>query len=509
MNEPVDYGEQDVVKLPDGGTAYRLRYKKSEADKPRYLIVKNEFKDRGGIPGLLTYTAEAGNRITIEQQITPTTKTVVRPGAQGPTSKPSGRNEHETGLKWHVRRFEAREKSLGEENKFDSLRDSYPIAPLRRLGTSNGAQLTFERDGWTGIAERIRIQPGRITGPATRRKLSKTAQKCLIDNNNVRELLDAIGPLILPRTPRRIGESWTRTRDKEIRNFGKSVTTFRLTLDRVKAQPDGPLVAHVTIDGSVKLMPDPAAAADKPKTKDDKGNTTSRPAKAARRGRRTPPKDTHRDFKLDSSLVSGEYSFDITHGMLLDYTLKRNSALSAEMESKEFGKMSLVSAESHTLRVETTTTEPPKPIIVGGPKPPKDDPKDLVRTPAAVAKKKNRLSGSAKSPSDKQRARAKDYAERRREALERLRKRREAAMKRRGLTTQPATSQPAWPPHRGATTRPAAGRHRRPTTQTGRVRPRVISPVIKPIVRKRPTTQPARPNGADESKSSAKPRDQK
>lgn len=436
--DPVDYGDNDVIKLPEGEKAFRLRYKLPK-DETRYLIVENEFKDRGGIPGLLTYTAEAGNRITIEQRLDDAGKGVMR---RTPTNRGGGSgSEHNTSLLWRVDRFEARERALGEEHKFDSLRDAYPVASLRRLGAANEAVVTIDRDPWTGVSERVRIQPGRSIGPATRRKLSKTTQKCLFDNKNVNQLLDDIGPLILPRVPRRIGESWTRTRDKEIRNFGKSVTTYRLTLDRVDDRPDGTLIAEVSISGDVKLIADPM------------------PQNGAAKQKRY-------EFKLDSHNISGAYSFDITHGMLLDYRLRRDTSLSADIESEQAGKLSLENSEAHSLRVKTATTAPEKPIIVGGPKPPKDDPSDLVRSPRRTPRPN--ANSTAPRPADS-RSRAEDYAERRRKAREQIEKRREQAMRRNSVTTQPATSQPVWPRTPNQTTRPVTHdrvkRVGRPTTR--------------------------------------------
>lgn len=502
-NEPVDYGEQDVVTRPDGAKAYRLRYKVHKGEK-RYLIVENEYKDRGGIPGLLTYTAEAGNRITLEQNLDDAGKGIARRNSPNPNGKGPASPDRSTLIEWRVDRFEAHERALGDEHKFDTVRDSYPVAPLRRLGTANDAKVTFERDGWTGVAQRIRIQPGRSIGPATRRKLSKTTQKCLFDNTNVVQLLDDIGPLILPRTPRSVGESWTRTRDKEIRNFGKSVTTYTFTLDRIEDGPDGSVIAHVNISGDVALVPDPVPPAEEATSKDDdadaKSDDKASPKKkpGARRThrpgqrRQNRPKAKRHDFKLDSAVVSGTYEFDVSHGMLLNLSLRRESALSAQMESKEMGDMSLENSEAHALRVKTTTIEPPKPMIVGGPKPPKDDPKDLVRPRTAKNDDRDRK-GVANPTADRKRANAQNYAERRRKNRERLRLRQEAARKRRGLTTQPATSQPAWPPTRNLTTRPAPGRHKVATTQPFRPRPRPLTTRPAPVSGNRPTPQPPRP----------------
>ncbi|MCB9853001.1 MAG: hypothetical protein H6819_07890 [Phycisphaerales bacterium] len=446
-----------MVDLPDGDKAFRLRYKPI-LNETRYLIIENEFKDRGGIPGLLTYTAEAGDRITIEQKLDEAGKMVARGAA--PQNADALRKGKSTPLSWRVDRFEARERALGEEHKFDSLRDSYPVAPLRRLGAANEAVVTFELDSWTGVSERVRIQPGRSIGPATRRKLSKTTQKCLLDNKSVSQVLDDIGPLILPRVPRRVGESWTRTRDKEIRNFGKSVTTYRLTLDRIDEKPDGSIVAEVSIAGDVRLVSDPvrAVSGDDGADEKDEDGPDDAPAASSRNPRRRPngaANQKRHEFKLDGANVSGAYSFDITRGMLLDYWLRRDSSISADMESEQMGKMSLENSEAHMLRVKTMTKAPEKPIVVGGPKPPKDDPADLIRPPRRTTR--SAPAATTTRPADS-RSRAEDYAERRRKALERIEKRREEALKRKGVTTQPATSQPASPIAPNATTtQPAVG----------------------------------------------------
>lgn len=454
FDSPVDYGMQDIVESPGGEASFRIRYKFPK-DAPRYLIVENEFKDRGGIPGLLTYTAESASRVTIVQRVNEAGVRVRRP-SDLPT--PNVRDdEHTTHIEWTVDRFEAREKALGEEHKFDSLRDSYPIASLRRLGSAAGAKITFSVDGWTGTTQRVRIQPGRSIGPATRRKLSKTTQKCLLDNSNVERLMDDIGPLVLPRTPVRIGESWTRIRDKEIRNFGKSTTTYTMTLQRVNRTPESPVIAEVLVSGTVELIPDPMPA----KQDADSSTATTQPGKS-RRGRRNKRPQKRHDFKLDSATIAGSFRFDITNGMLLDYTLRRDSSLSAEMKSEEMGDMSLVNAEAHTLRIKTLTSEPAKPMIVGGPKPPKDDPADLIK-PKRNPRPPNRPIANRNTA--ERRSRAQELVEQRRKSREQIEKRRQAALHRRGLTTQPATSQPMWPIPREITSRPTPVVRKRPSTQ--------------------------------------------
>ncbi|MCA9254010.1 MAG: hypothetical protein KDA33_00165 [Phycisphaerales bacterium] len=470
--DPIDYGDADVVDLPTGEKAYRRRYKLPKRET-RYLIIENDFRDRGRIPGLLTYSAEAGCRITIEQKWDDAGKSPARRTDR----KEKDESSHKTSLSWRVQRYEARDRALGTEHRFDTLRDAYPVAAMRRLGTANGAVVNFERDAWSGVVSRLRIQPGRSIGPATRLKLSKTTQKCLLDNDHMTRLFDDMGPLILPRTPRKVGETWTRTRDKIIKNFGKSVTTYRLTLNRVTENDEGDLLAEVDIRGGVELKPDPIPPANPIKPKK---NVAPRNGKKPRRPQNNDANKRH-EFELDSATVNGAFVFNITQGMLVDMTLRRESAISADMESEQMGEMSLENSEAHTLRVRTSTEAPAMPIIVGGPKPPKDDPSDLVRAPTRTPTS----APSRNNAKDKdRRALAKDYAERRRQALERLEKRRQEAMKRRGLTTQPATSQPA--------SEALAPRKIRPPTKPI---PRELTsrpaPVRHPGVRARPvTTQP-------------------
>ncbi|HPF41622.1 MAG TPA: hypothetical protein P5081_16640 [Phycisphaerae bacterium] len=476
-SEPIDYGDTDVVELPTGEKAYRLRYKLPKRET-RYLTIENDFRDRGGIPGLLTYSAEAGCRITLEQKWDDAGKSPARRTDRKETDD----SKHTSSLSWRVQRYEARDRALGTEHRFDTLRDAYPVAAMRRLGTANGAVVNFERDAWSGVVSRLRIQPGRSIGPATRLKLSKTTQKCLLDNDHLNRLFDDIGPLILPRTPRKVGETWTRTRDRIIKNFGKSVTTYRLTLNRVTENGEGDLLAEVDIRGGVELRPDPIPPANPIKPKK---NAAPRNGKKPRRPQNNDANKRH-EFELDSATINGAFVFNITQGMLVDMTLRRESAISADMESEQMGEMSLENSEAHTLRVRTSTEAPAMPIIVGGPKPPKDDPADLVRAPTRTPTSAPATNGAGNAAkSQDRRALAKDYAERRRQALERLEKRRQEAMKRRGLTTQPATSQPASETLTPSKIRPPA----KPIPRELTSRP---APVRHPAVRARPlTTQPA------------------
>jgi len=424
VQDAVDYGVEDVLET-ENGKQYRIRYK-FDSRLSLYYVFQNEFIDRGGVPGLMTFKATARDRTVVKQTMQAT---------QGAPGTPGGGRRFYKAV-WEYDRFQIEESVMGKSASFDSLKETYPVRKLRRLGRVPGTKIEFLQNGWTGEFLNVQVQYGNDRlGPTTREKLSRTSQRADIEPENLQRVFDDLGTLILPRRPVAVGDHWQRERRAPIRNFGDSVTRYDLSLRDV-VQDGSDLIAEVQIAGSITL--------EKEAENDAAENETTNSGTVHQNGKPIMPKPRQRqvkkdaggeDFELDRAAVEGKYRFNITKGRLVEFELRRVREMSADMESEAMGQMSLESGEAHTMRVTVSTTEPAKPIIIGGPKPP-DEPEP--ETPEA------KPTGRPTSQQMRMQQEAREQARKRREerqkrAEQSLKERLEAARRAR----EKATSQPA------------------------------------------------------------------
>lgn len=381
--ETAPEGKEKVAPPVDGSTAeagpakqgYLIAYD-FEPNTPLYYIIENEFHDSGGVKGLLSYTTSAVDRRTIIQTVK----------QRNPMLKYTLKQSDILEILWECDRYRIEEKTMTGKIDFDSLRDAYPRVALRDLGKVPGSKMTFAMNPRTGrILERRIIsgtqRSGESTSPPTRkrRKLSRTAARCALTRENVSRLLDDLGSLFLPASEKRVGETWRNRRTERVPNFGQAITDYVFRLEGVRKEEDR-LIADIEIQGTVRLK-----AAPEPK----KDTTPGRPG--TRRGTRQKKRP---DYKIEHALCKGSIEFDLTRGELLRMELRRELTLAAEMESQRSENMTVETGSAHVLRVQTRHSAPPKPIIVGGPKPPverEDDRKDIEDAKKIKAAERDRL----------------------------------------------------------------------------------------------------------------------
>ncbi len=406
-----------------GDPAYTIRFK-FKPEKNLFYLIDNQYRDSGGVPPLLAYSTWAKDRKTITQQVLPST--AHQPSTASAT-QPSG-----SYITWRCERYEAQEQGHKDKITYDSLRDSYPPPSLMDLGGIAGSRANFFLDPATGKPGAVNIVLTTNSGQAGRRSLSKTAEKCLWNSQTFSKLLDDLGPLYLPKGPVRIGDTWTHTYSEVMKTFGAITTQIHCTLRSVRPV-EGRDLATIEITGDVSLIPE-----SKP---EEPAPATSRPTTTS-----APAANKPRDFRIDHAACSGSVEFDLTRGELVQMTLRRDLAFVADVSSPNSGPMQLKSGSEHILRVKTSQTAPPRPIIVGGPKPPVVPP--------------NEQETAGRPRGQPARARAP------------------------GITTRPVLPRPA------PTTRPAA-RQARPTTTM----PMASRPARSPRVEDRPgrTTRPGEP----------------
>ncbi len=389
-------------------SAHRLFFKFAP-DKPLFYVIENRYVDRGGVKNLLSFTAHCDDRQTIVQTLAPPH---LRTAPGGPNRAERARG---VTLQWVFDRYEVREYGVKDEIRFDSLRDLYPRAELRELGRIPGATVTFDFDPRTGAADHRRIQPNPSSGPPTRRRLSRTAQRCELTEQNLARLMDDLGPLFMPDRPVNVGDSWTRTRSETVKSFGQTFFDYRFTLSAV-TDVAGRSIAVIDVTGETRLIPEvrdaPPVDDEVPASQPLGTNASSQPTQAATtrpagalatqqvatapasrptaaRGARQASKPPT-DFRIDHSACRGKIEFDITRGQLISIELTRELDLSAGLESNEIKDMRLETGWSHRMRVKVLQSPPPKPIIAGGPKPPADDPPEPPG-PAQINRNKGRM----------------------------------------------------------------------------------------------------------------------
>lgn len=418
---------------PATGPTHLIRYH-FKPDRPLYYVIENDFVDHGGVPGFLSYTTIVNDRRTIIQTVEP----------QAKVKNPAAKNDS-VRLLWVCDRYEVTEKGMKDKVSFDSLRDLYPRAVLRALGAVPGSKVFFDFDPHTGKADKLRIQPGKIRSGITRKKLSSTAKRCEVSRANLTKLLDDLGPLFIPDSPKAVGETWTRRREEAGKSYGRAIRDYTFTFKEVRDEA-GRKIAIIEVRGDVRLPADQASA-------------------KAKQGSQRRPSQKQRQFKIDKKLCTGSIEFDLTHGELVRLTLRRALDLSAKMESKTNQEMSIETGFYHVLRVEVSETPPAKPMIVGGPKPPPEEPEAAPRRATPAVRPPNR----AGRPSATTRPRP-----------------RNGEPRRVGPTSRPAVK-PADPRRRPNHVRPPP--RLRPSISRQRALRR---PVLLPRPASQPTSQPAK-----------------
>lgn len=317
---------------------YIIRYK-YPPEQTLYFVIENIFQDNGGVVPLLSFTDTVEDRRTVIQHVDR-----VPPGTPH-----TPQDDRFVRVTWTCDRYEVRERGMGKEIKFDSLRDLYPPGALRSLGTIPGSKVRFAVDRNTAETQDRQITVGVVGGPITRKRATHTAERCLINADNVQKVMDDLGALFIPMAPQKIGDTWQIQRKDNANNFGTLTRTYRFKLKTVNVV-EGTRVATIEVEGDLALDPAP---------KDHPGSMSKQ----------------QRNVRLDRSLCQGSIQFDIDKGRLVSMLLRRDYLLKADIEAtKDMQKMSLESGASHTLRVKVLDKAPPKPVIVGGPKAPAEEP---------------------------------------------------------------------------------------------------------------------------------------
>lgn len=340
------------VEPPDArGPVYTIRFK-LEPGKDLFYIIENQYRDSGGVPPLLAYSTWAKDKKTIAQQVLPAS---VRQPTTASATQPSGAY-----VTWRCDRYEASEQGHKDKVSYDSIRDSYPPPSLMDLGGIAGSKATFILEPATGRAFDISLILTTNQGQSNRRHLSKTAEKCVWNQKTLAQLLDDMGPFYLPKGPVHVGDTWARSFSEVMKTFGTVTTQLRCTLRSVRPV-EGRDVATIEIAGDVTLTPESKPA-----------SATSRPATTS-----APAANKPKDFRIDRAACNGSVEFDLSRGELVQLMLRRDLSFVADVSTPNSDPMQLKSGTEHILRVKTSQTAPPRPIIVGGPKPPYVPPEQL------------------------------------------------------------------------------------------------------------------------------------
>jgi len=348
-----------------------------KANEKLYYVIEQEFREYGGVPPLLSYTTTIKDRRTIEQR-------VMARSTQS-TDSPNSTDRRIT-IVWQCDRYEATEQGMRDTLSFDSVRHTHPPSTLWELGGIDGSKSSFFFNPATGQADILNITPGKTAGEANRRPLTKIGSRCQLTKENFAEMIDVLGAYWMPKKPVKVGETWSRTITENMKTFGTVETILRCRLGDVTKR-NGRRIAVVEIDADAKLIPQsqpatnrkapgrtttsPAASPAANATTQSNGPATTQPAN---RPAQTPAKP-QREFHIDKFTHKGRVEFDLDRGELATLTLQRELAFVAKVESEKSGPMELHSGSAHIIKIKSGHTPPPKPIIVGGPKPP-DEPEE-------------------------------------------------------------------------------------------------------------------------------------
>lgn len=345
------------------GPPYRFRLKPRPGE-PIYYTIENEIRDLYGFPPLLSVTASVKERRFITQQAT-VPQTAKNPDSPQPGGCP---------VTWTCERYEVRERGLKDEVTFDSIRDLYPPPSLWILGGIPGSVCAFELDPTSGTASHIVPRPAQIAGSSGSAKLSRTAERCALTVDNLKSLLDDFGPLYLPDSPKDVGEQWSRTFSEDRKSIGTVTTTLTCALRSVR-ETSGRKIATIEITSEMVLHPETGP--------------TSNPAGGRAPGSSTKTSNGTRPYQLDKGDISGTVEFDLTRGELVSLKLHREAEFFAELDSTTGNAMvkEIRTGSSQDLRVSSSHTPPPMPVIVGGKKPPvlppESEPKPAASQPVA------------------------------------------------------------------------------------------------------------------------------
>ncbi len=345
---------------------------KFEPGETTYYTIENTFIDSGGVPPLLTFTTTVKDRRFVIQRVdAPTTQ-----------SSSTSSDRSSASVTWECDRYDVEEEGMKDNLAYDSLRLLYPPPRLRELGGIPGSVSTFLIDGVTGETSRVRTQLAPIEGTATRAKLSRTAAKAKLTVNTLKSLLDDLGSLYLPGSPKRVGEAWTVERRTTHRTFGVVTTVITCTLRSVRSEGDSE-VANIDITSEISLRA--------------KGRN-SQPMPTSRPGRRVSKSGQSKNYRLDRKAFSGRVKLDLTHGLILEMDLNRELEFVADLDSSETSSMvsEIRKGERHDLRVRGSRTPPRHPKIVGGRKAPVIPPEE--KRPARSGKQTSGRTGSTTQP---------------------------------------------------------------------------------------------------------------
>ncbi len=391
----------DKPDTPDDPSLRRFAYRFVPGVELHYVI-ENQFRESGGVPPLLSYSTSIKDRKTVSQRVMSN-----RAVYSGDGSNPLGPIST---LIWKFERYEVEEQGMKGKASYDSVRHSYPPPSLWDLGGIAGAKCSISAQP-DGKAAPVSITLAKVAGGDQRSSPSKLASKCKLVTENLAELLKDMGPFWMPDGPVRVGDRWSRVTIENMKTFGNVKTevdfTFR-SLDRLEDRE----IASIEFVGNVTLEPPTNSAASQP---------TSRP------GRPAPPQQKPREFQIDRSVCSGSIKFDLTLGRLLELNIRRELSFVAHIESEKSGPMELRTGSAHFLKVASSVTAPPMPVIIGGPVPPPIPPSEKI-TPRA----ERRVAPPASRPTSRVRPA--------------------------GATSRPAssTTRPGLPRPRGTTTQPEA-----------------------------------------------------
>lgn len=364
------------------GTKYTIE-PKFKSGEIFYYLFETDYRNEGAIISAalpLSYSETAKEKKYVMQR-------VVGPSRSKPEASMLNR------VAWDCERYEIRDKSFGPENSFDSLRDTYPVTPLRALGSIPGSKINFLLDRG-GVPSDVAVQPGTSPGPTTGVVPSPTIERCIFNPQRVKELLDLMGSYFLPKTAVAVGETWTRQTSEVRPKFGTLITDISFTLRGVRER-DGIQVATIDINGKVSLKAEPVAVApaktpparvvassqpNVPNTKKPSapasrlaGPADARPvAPAPVRPVTSHPAD--RDITLEKGACQGSVEYDLTHGRVVAMTLRRETSILIEMYGKDNSKTGLRSGDIQIVRIKSSPTPFPRPTIMGGPKPPVEAP---------------------------------------------------------------------------------------------------------------------------------------
>jgi hypothetical protein len=377
-NETDRPGPSGPAEAPAGsskvltGEAYAFAFG-FRPDETVYYVIENDLRDICGFPPLLTVTTSVKEKRSVMQRVLPPAA-----GDNVPST-----TEKMPRLSWECDRLEIFERGLKDETTYDSLRHLYPPPNLWPLGGIPGSVFTFQLDPRTGKASQFNLRPAQVEGGTSAAKLSRTAERCAFTNENLQKLLDDLGPLYFPDSPKRVGEQWTKTYVEEQKGIGTVTTKLTCTLRSVR-ETNGRPIATISISSEISLQGKSGASAE---------GAASRPAGSAQAAPVNQP-----PYKLDKADCSGTVEFDLTHGELVQMKLHRELEFFAEIDAAQQSAMvkEIRTGSSQELRVAASHTPTPKPVIVGGRKPPVV-PVD-TKSPATQPAKNQNPAGAASRP---------------------------------------------------------------------------------------------------------------